>query len=164
MPTQHGRLAVMLTWTPSVNSHHSLHSHADQPFTKWTWVSQWSSSPEVTETKFLCIHYRHPFWCQRGEWRTRPILPSMTNQLQLLREWTGSVLTIGGAIHKSRCWSVSELYWQHLVMTDVPWQVHSLGQSSRGKYWYVWSYPVFLITQCGTCQSKPPCQKSAQSM
>jgi len=40
--------------------------------------------------------------------------------------------------------------------------VQSLGQSYREKCSYFWKYPNFLITQCGSCDRKPPCQKSGR--
>ena len=39
-------------------------------------------------------------------------------------------------------------------------KVQSLGQSSRGKFPYLWRYPNFVMTQCRICEKKPPCQKT----
>jgi len=41
-------------------------------------------------------------------------------------------------------------------------QVRSLGQSSRGKCFYIWKWPHFLLTQCRTGGRKLRCQKPAR--
>ena len=40
-------------------------------------------------------------------------------------------------------------------------EVRSLRKSPRGKYPYFSRYLIFLITQCGICRKKPPCQKTS---